>query len=104
MATAGLVMGILGSVSSLATFSSSSSESEFSGIIFVVYSFAVLGVIFSAIGIKRSGRCGGKAKAVVGLVLSIVSFVAPVLGLGVATYMKRASTVASNGSVFQKLV
>ena len=102
MATAGLVMGILGAVSSLATFSYTSSESELGGIIMVIYSFAILGVIFSAIGLKKSIIAGGKGKAIAGLILSIMSFFVPVLGLGIATYMKKASEAASNGSVFMK--
>ena len=95
MATAGLVLGILASVSSFATLSSSSSDSsEFSAIIFVVYSLAILGVIFSAIGISKSRSSGSKGKAVTGLILSICAFFTPVLALGMGTYMNNANNAS----------
>lgn len=92
MATVGLVFGILASISSLATISSNSSDSfEFASIIMVVYSLAILGVIFSAIGISKSRKSGSKGKAVTGLILSICAFFTPVLTLGMGTYMNKAN-------------
>lgn len=88
MATAGLVFGILAAVFSIATFGSTSNNSDMVSIIMVVYSFATLGVIFSPIGISKSRKIGGKGKAVAGLILSICAFLTPVLVLGIASYMK----------------
>ena len=91
MATAGLVFGIIASVSSLATLSFTSSDSsEIATIIMFVYGFATLGVIFSAIGKAKSRNGNGKGKAITGLILSICSFLTPVLALGIGTYTEKA--------------
>lgn len=91
MATVGLVFGILAAFFSIASFGfDGSNDTEVVSVIFLVYSLATLGTIFSALGIKRSRKSGGKTKAKLGLILSILSFIVPCLALGMMTYMDKA--------------
>ena len=101
VATAGLVFGILAAVASLAILSDISSVSSGYEVKIVgIYTFAILGVIFSPIGLVKSRHSGGKGKASAGLILSICGFLLPVLVLGIGTYMNKAPTnTTSSGSV-----
>lgn len=101
MATAGLVFGILGAVFSLGCLGSYSTgdDSSTGGMILLVYSFAILGVIFSAIGIGKSRSSGSKGKAVTGLILSILSFFLPILFLGMGTYMYKAKSYSATAKI-----
>ena len=65
MGVAGLIFGILGAISAFIP-----------GIVYGAWAFALLGIIISAIGMKKAkavGQPGGVSTA--GLVLSIVGFV-----------------------------
>ena len=94
MATAGLVFGIITAVFSIAPFGiNGTSDSDMVSVILVIYSFATLGTIFSAIGIKKSREFGGKTKALLGLILSILGFIVPCLALGIMTYTEKVENV-----------
>ena len=71
MGVAGLVLGILGAIGGFIP-----------GISYVAWLFALIGIIISAIAMKKAKAAGQPAGvAVAGLVLSIIGFVIAISGL-----------------------
>ena len=64
MATSSMIMGILSTVFNVIPLLG-----------FISITLAVLGIIFGGVGLSKSGRNGGKGKAISGLVLGLVNIV-----------------------------
>lgn len=76
MGIAGFLMGIFASICGIVACASANSYSPSVGLVIAMLIIAlilgILGIIFSAIGIKRRNK---KAMAIIGLVLSIIAVI-----------------------------
>ncbi len=87
MATAGLVFGIIAIVISFQILTDVGSDAL--GYIMVLigaYGTAILGVVFSSVGVGLSHKRDGLGRAVFGLLFSILGFFLPWLLIGLSNY------------------